>query len=390
VSVIRPVFLARRFWPRMDGAARTLADLAAELNAHGGEATVLTVLEHPHWPAPIQCRGVSVARLPKPSPGRLGEFCYARRVARWLRDHADRYNLVYVSGLKRDARTAIAAVGRRVPVVLRDERAGWNGDCLWQLEARGGWGIRNSCMKAAALVAPSRQTHQELLVAGFPKNRIHHIPHGVPPRARRTSQTKRIARAMLAESHPALDVPAWTPLAVYTGQLHREKNLASLVAAWRKVVDRWPDARLWLAGEGPERTSLLEQIEARRLSGRIFLVGMFDHVDTLLDAADVFVLPSPEEDMSVSLLEAMAAGLPVVACDTPGNRDVATDGRHGILTPPGDAAALAAALLRLIGQPELAADLGAAAQDHVNEHFPLAKTVDTHITLFETLLGGKR
>jgi glycosyltransferase involved in cell wall biosynthesis len=389
VSVIRPVFLTRRFWPRMDGAARTLADLAAALNARGGEATVLTVLEHPHWPAPIQCRGVPVARLPKPTPGRLGEFCYARRIARWLRDHADRYNLVYVSGLRRDARTAIEAVGRRVPVVLRAERAGWNGDCLWQTEARGGWGIRDSCAKAAALVAPSRQTHQELL-AGFPRNQIQLIPHGVPPRPKRTSQTKRIARAMLTESHPALDVPAWTPLAVYTGRLHRRKDLARLVAAWRPVVDRWPDARLWLAGEGPERTALLEQIEARRLSDRVFLVGMFDHVDTLLDAADLFVLPSPDEDMSVSLLEAMAAGLPVVACDIPGNRDVAIDGRHGILTPPGAAAALSAALLRLIDHPELAADMGEAAQDHVNKHFPLAKTVEAHITLFETLLGGNR
>ena len=388
MSLIRPVFLTRRFWPRMDGAARTVADLAAELSAHGAGATVLTVLEHPAWPASIRCRGVSVRRFAKPE-GRLGEFRYERGLARWLRENADRYNLVYVSGLKQDAYAAMSAVGGRVPVVLRAEKAGRRGDCLWQLDARCGRRIKQRCLKAAALVGPSRQTHAELVAAGYPRPRIHYIPHGACPRPKRDHRTKRLARAALAESRAALDLPNWAPLAIYTGRLHRAKGLAHLVAAWRPIADRWPSAQLWLAGDGPDRVALAEQIEARHLSGRVALVGAFDHVDVLLDAADLFVLPSPDEDMSVSLLEAMAAGLPVVACDVPGNRDLVSDGREGLLTPPGDAAVLSAAIARLLNGPGLAAAMGAAAQDRASRDFPLAKSVDAHITLFEELLAGR-
>ncbi|MCX7424258.1 MAG: glycosyltransferase family 4 protein [Planctomycetia bacterium] len=388
MSPIRPVFLARRFWPRMDGAARTVADLAAELAARGAEPTVLTVLEHPAWPASIRCRGVSVKRFAKPL-GRLGEFRYERELARWLRENADRYDLLYVSGLKHDAYAAVSAVGGRVPVVLRAEKAGRHGDCLWQLDARCGRRIKRCCLKASALVGPSRQTHAELVAAGYPRPRIHHIPHGVSPRPKRNHRTKRLARAALAESRSALDLPNWAPLAIYTGRLHRAKDLAQLVAAWRPIADRWPNAQLWLAGDGPDRAALLEQIEARHLTGRVALVGTFDCVDVLLDAADLFVHPSPDEDMSVSILEAMAAGLPIVACDIPGNRDLVSDGCEGLLTPPGDAAALSAAIGRLLDQPELAVQLGAAAQDRAGRDFPLAKSVDAHITLFEELLAGR-
>ena len=386
VNLIRPVFITRRFWPRMDGAARTIADLAAELTARGAEVTVLTTLDHPRWPAHIQCRGVAVERLAGPAEGRCGELRYLRRLTRWLRDHRDRYNLVYVSGLKHDALAAITAVGRSVPVVLRAEKAGRHGDCLWQLDA-GARRLKRGCMKAAALIGPSPQTHRELIAAGYPRPRIHPISHGTPPRPKRSVQTRRVARAVLAESRPALDVPNWVPLAVYTGRLHRSKGLAHLVAAWKPIVARWPNARLWLAGEGPDRAALLRQIEARNLSGRVELIGMFDQVDVLLDAADLFILPSNDEDLSVSLLEAMAAGLPVVACDIPGNRDLVTDGQEGILIPPGDAAALSAAGFRLIDEPELAARMGDAAADRVNRVFPLAKMVDEHVTLFEELIA---
>jgi glycosyltransferase involved in cell wall biosynthesis len=89
--------------------------------------------------------------------------------------------------------------------------------------------------------------------------------------------------------------------------------------------------------------------------------------------------------MSVALLEAMAAGLPIVATDNPGNRDVVTDGEHALLAGAKDAGAVAAAIGRLLDQPELGSRLGAAARDRVKEHFPLAKMVDEHVRLFEEL-----
>ena len=388
MNAIRPLFLARHFWPRMDGATRTVADLAAELAARGHDVTVLTVLDHPQWPTTIQCRGASVERLPQPRPGRWGRFLHARRVARWLRENADRYNLIHVSDLRDDAETALWAVGRRVPVVLRHENTGPQGDCLWQNESSVGGRIKKRCMAAAALVGPSSLACDELKAAGYPRSRIHHIPRGVAQRPRRSAHAKRLARAALAESNAALDLPLWAPLAVYVGRLEASKRLDQLVAAWRAVADRWPHARLWLAGEGPERAALLRQIEARQLSDRVSLVGMFDQIDVLLDAADLFVSPSPDGDLPMALLEAMAAGLPVVARDTRGNREAVVEGQTGLLVPPGDAQGLAQAMFRLIHQPDLAAELGDAARQRVHEHFPLAKMIEDHITLFEKLIAG--
>ncbi|HLA86156.1 MAG TPA: glycosyltransferase, partial [Thermoguttaceae bacterium] len=163
------------------------------------------------------------------------------------------------------------------------------------------------------------------------------------------------------------------------------RGLGRLLAAWVKVVAERPRARLWLVGHGPERATLQERINGLGLGHSVALVGRFDEVDVVLAAADAFVLPSIEEDLSVALLEAMAAGLPPVACDNAGNREVVENERQGLLVPPRDTDALAEAIGRLIDQPEQARRLGAVARDRVERHFPLAKTIESHVKLFEGL-----
>ena len=142
-------------------------------------------------------------------------------------------------------------------------------------------------------------------------------------------------------------------------------------------------------GEGPFRKPLLDRISSLGLTGRAILPGSFDCIDELLHAADVFVLPSREGDQSLSLLEAMAAGLPIVAGDTPANRDVLADGRQGQLVGPGGAAALAGAILRLLDAPGLAIRLGTEARRRACENFSLAATAAAHQELFERLVRDK-
>ena len=88
----------------------------------------------------------------------------------------------------------------------------------------------------------------------------------------------------------------------------------------------------------------------------------------------------------MAILEAMAAGLPVVAADVPANRWLVSDGQDGVLTPPGDAAALGRAISRLLEQPDLAARLGNAARERAS-HLSLAQMADAHLTLFDRLTG---
>lgn len=388
MSLPRLVLVTRRFWPLVGGAERVMAGLASELAARGFSVTLLTARWQRGWPAEFTFGSVPVVRLPNPPVRFWGTVRYVQALARWLRRNRPRYDLVYVSMLKHDAYAAVTAVGDRVPVVLRAEGAGRSGDCVWQLDALCGRRIKHRAMRAAAFVGPSRAIERELQAAGYARPRIHYLPNGVaipPPRDR---AARRDARAALASVQPMLNIPEAAPLAVYTGRLHPAKGLGELVEAWDAVRADWPAARLCVAGEGPLRDTLQDQINARNLGGHILLAGTFDSVDELLAAADLFVLPSHEEGMSLALLEAMAAGLPIVATDIPGNRELAADGQHALLVPPGDAEALADAMARLLGNGSLAAQLAAAARGRVAEEFSLATCVDRHVALFEDLVDA--
>jgi glycosyltransferase involved in cell wall biosynthesis len=130
----------------------------------------------------------------------------------------------------------------------------------------------------------------------------------------------------------------------------------------------------------------MRAIEERQLTGRVVPVGVFDDTDALLAAADVFVAPDPD-GAPLAVLEAMAAAAPLVAADVPANGWLVTEGLHGRLVPPGDAAALAAAVSGLFERPEWAARLGAAAWRRAAAEFPLARMVDEHLRLLDQIQG---
>jgi glycosyltransferase involved in cell wall biosynthesis len=276
------------------------------------------------------------------------------------------------------------------PVVLRAEGAGLTGDCFWQLDANFGRRIKARCQRADAFVAPSRAIENELVAAGYARNRIHYLPNGVTLRTPADTTTSRELRAALAEAESSLTLPPDAPLALYTGRLHPVKGLETLVAAWKQVDEQMPAARLWIIGEGPERAALNEQIGHLGLQGRVVLAGPFDQVDDLLQAADLFVLPSREEGMSISLLEAMSAGLPVIATRIPGNEAIVTDDREGRLVPVDRPDALGEAILSLLRDRPTAARLGTAARERAAREFSIEGSAAAHLEVFEHLLHGQR
>jgi glycosyltransferase involved in cell wall biosynthesis len=364
-----------------------MADLAAGFRARGCQVTLLTARWDDRWPERIELYRVPVVRLPQPQRRVLGTARYMLALHHWLRRQRSNYDLVYVSMLKHDAFAALAAA-RGAPVVLRAEGAGATGDVAWQRQGTAGSLIRRRCRTAAALVAPSQRIEEELVAAGYPAPRVHRIANGVriPPPI--DAQRRKIARDALSLAHTALYVPPGSPLAVYTGRLHPGKGLEDLLVAWAKVLASWPDGRLWLVGDGPLRGSLAAQINRLGLSGRVVLAGTFQQVDELLAAADLFVLPSYEEGMSLALLEAMAAGLPIVASDIPGNRELVEHERHGLLAPPGRIEPLADAMLRIIDNPAAAEPLAQAARQRAIARFSLDQCVDEHLQLFCQLLSS--
>ncbi len=384
----RLVLASRRFWPLVGGAEVMMARLAAGFCARGAQTTLLTARWQADWPAEIEHRGVRIVRLPNPGRRFWGTWKYMRAISAWLQANRSRFDLAYVSMLKHDAYAAVGAASKlHFPVVLRAEGAGLTGDCHWQLEANFGRRIKKRCQQADAFVAPSPAIERELIAAGYPRERIRYLPNGVqtPPEREATSQVE--ARASLALADAAFAVAPGAPIVLYTGRLHAGKGLDYLLLAWAKVVQQAPAARLWIVGEGEFRPKLAALIGSLGIGGSARLAGAYDDVEEFLVAADVFVLPSLEEGLSLSLLEAMAEGLGVAATDIPANRLLVRDGEEGRLFAPADAASLANVLLELLRDPGLVARLGARARESVRATYSFDRLVDDHLQLFNRLLS---
>jgi glycosyltransferase involved in cell wall biosynthesis len=275
-------------------------------------------------------------------------------------------------------------------VVLRAEGSGPTGDCHWQHTATFGARIKRECLKATAIVAPGQALVEELLDAGYPRDRVVAINNGVPLGEIRDVASRRAARTMLTDLDWQLNTSESTPVALFTGRLHRDKGLEHLVRAWQVVTRRWRHARLWLVGDGPDRGRLVDLVHELQLRGKVVLPGLFSDPQALLAAADVFVLPSQQEGMSIAVLEAMAAGLPVVVSDIPGNRPLVEHEEHGLLVPYGDPHALARAIERLFAARQLARALGAAARSRVEREFSVGRSAEEHLELFTRLVRAER
>ena len=385
---LRLAIIAQRFWPRVGSLETRVGQLACGLADRGVAVTIVTVRWHPQWPAEIYYHGIPVVRLDPPPAGRWRTWRWTRSLAQWLQRHCGQFDLVCVWGLMHEARTAIQvmtqAAGSYFPVVLVPERTGWHGDCFRQVYVFGGRGIKRACLRARALVAHSPAARRELEAAGYPRERIVDLPMGVPLSPPRTPETQAAARASLAESNSALQLPADARLVVSTGRLEAGRGWEQLLSAWPIVARRKVDARLWLAGETPAAKAVSERIEALGLSGRVRVIGMFDDVEGLLAAADIHAAPAPDGSPQ-SLVEAMAAGIPSVAIDVPLNRWLVGNDAAGLLVPPENAVALAAAISRLLDDPALATRLGAAGRQRAEAEFDLGKMVEGYLELFESV-----
>jgi glycosyltransferase involved in cell wall biosynthesis len=171
-------------------------------------------------------------------------------------------------------------------------------------------------------------------------------------------------------------------LVVAVGRLSPEKGFDDFIAAAEIVLRESPRVGFLLIGEGPSRAALEKEISDRRLNGRVVLTGFRNDVDQILVQADVLAQSSHTEGLPNVILEASAAGIPVVATAVGGTPEVVSDQKSGYLVPPRDSHALAIRLLELLQSPELRACLGAAGRRHVEAHFSFVHQSAEYMRLF--------
>jgi glycosyltransferase involved in cell wall biosynthesis len=224
---------------------------------------------------------------------------------------------------------------------------------------------------ADAVVAPSRVTAREL-EADYGCRVSAVIANGVTP-------PELPPRPPAAEGVEVL----------YAGRLRTRKAVAVLVEAFATVHAQAADARLRLLGDGEQRPALEEQARRLGLGEAIRFEGAVPHqrMGELYAAADLFCLPSLYEGFPLAILEAMAAGLPVVATRVAGNPEAVEDGVHGRLVEAEDVAGLAAALLELIGDDEGRRRMGRQARRRVEEEFSIERIGAAYRALWDGLAG---
>lgn len=202
---------------------------------------------------------------------------------------------------------------------------------------------------------------------------------GVAAGACRPEQAIVIHNAVDVSSFPVRCHDGNAPRIVSVGRLAFPKDFSTLVAALASIETDW---RAALIGEGPLRDEIAGELNRRGLGQRVDLLGTRDDVHDLLASADVFVLSSHSEGFPVSVLEAMAVGLPVVASDVGGVSEAVVHGETGLLVPADDPPALAEAIERLLRDAPLRFRLGAAGLERVRRHFDVVPFRRAHLELY--------
>lgn len=282
--------------------------------------------------------------------------------------HAHQYTPFFYAALAKllrrgRPRLILTEHGRHYPDIVSAQRRLGNRILLGRLADR----INAVCAFSADALAAND---------GFARDRIDVIPNGIEV-------------DQFEHSQPAGDLADGRRYVTCIARFHPVKDHATLLRGFAMIAPACPDVDLVLAGDGPLRIDLESLAQTLRVGGRVRFLGVRRDIAAILKASTVFCLTSVSEAASLTVLEAMASGVPTVLTNVGGNPELVEDRVHGLLVPRADPAGVATALRTLLDDPQYAAGLAAAAMDRVRQHFLLETTVARYDTLYAQLSEGR-
>jgi len=304
-----------------------------------------------------------------PCEGRWDWSCL-RRIRQWLRSLAP--EIVHCHGYKADLYGFGATRGLGAPLVATCHN--WtNENRQLTLYAKADRLVLRHFHHVAAV---SESVRSKLFAAGVASRKMSVVGNGVPVEA-------------ISSAAPTLGglSEGKYNLVGAVGRLVPTKGFDVLLEAAPRVLAEAPSTRFVIVGEGPDRARLEEIVRRNSLEGRVILTGSRSDMPGVYRSLSQFVLPSLNEGMPMSVLEAMAAGLPVVSTRVGAVPKLLEDSRAGVVVKPGDAAQLATAILRLLGQPAEARAMGLNGFGWVKDRFSSRHMAQTYLSLYESLLG---
>jgi glycosyltransferase involved in cell wall biosynthesis len=234
------------------------------------------------------------------------------------------------------------------------------------------------------LIVMNPEDYERAQKMGFKPEKNLFFVHGVGVDLERFSPTPEKSSSSLREE---LGLGDQDVVVTYIGEFTSTKNHAFLLAAWRRVAGEEPRAHLLLIGDGRLRKAMERKVITEGIPHVRFL-GFRSDVPQLLQATDIFVLPSRREGLPRSIMEAMAAGKPVVATNVRGSRDLVEHGVTGLLVELGDVDGLAQALLQLIRDPELRRRMGEASRAKIQD-YDLSRVLVEMAAIYGRYLSGQ-
>jgi glycosyltransferase involved in cell wall biosynthesis len=281
----------------------------------------------------------------------------------------ERPHIVHANSSKAGILARLAAVAARVPIRIFTVHG-------WAFRAHAGLASR-LYLWADRLVSPL--TTLTICVSASERSA------GIAARTCRAGRTVVIPNVVDVNAAQVARLDGAPSRVISVGRLKAPKDFVTLTRALARVSSPYFEAQF--VGDGPDRATVEAEADTLGLDGRLRLLGDRADVPALLARSDVFVLSSTSEGMPVSVAEAMAAGLPVVATAVGGVAELVVDGETGFLVPPRDAGALAAAITRLLADPVLRRRMGSSARSRAEAIFDLDRFRAAHLDVYRTALA---
>ena len=357
------------------GLERAVIDLVAAQLARGHRCQVVCLFERGQLAGEVEALGVAVHACGKRSG-------LAPRALLRLRRHlrAQATEILHTHNATAHYHAVLAALGLPLRRTLNTRHGMGALDTGSRREAL----YRRAMRRTDAVVTVCEAAREDLQhSAALPGTRIVAVPNGI--RTERFEATSAEARVALAAT---LGLPAATPIIGTVCRLNWAKDHAGLLHAFADLRAQGVDAALAIVGDGALRAELATLAHTLGCADRVFLLGDRSDVAALLRGFHVFALSSLTEGYSITLLEACAAALPIVATDVGGNREIVRDGINGALVAARDRAALGDRLRQLLVEPEAARAMGQAGRAWVLEEGSFTTMATRYDALYAGSAGG--
>lgn len=354
------------------GAEQMLLRLADEYGRRG--LSQMVCLRKEGWLADeVRRKGITLKIMPLK---KLPDLGWLKEIYQWAKGTG--VKAIHAHEFAMNVRAGILGRWLGIPAVATVHGKGYYGDKWVRRQAY------RLTSRSASLVAVSDDIRKQLInQCGVKPQMVSVIFNGVDTDRFQFNLDKR----RIFREH--FDVKENQLLLGTVGSYYQVKGHRYLIEAMKYLVARNPDVELVMAGQGPLADELRKQANDNGVGEHVKIVGYINDIPGFLSALDIFVLPSLSEGLSLALLEASAVECCIVATDVGGNSEIIQNHVSGILTPPGDAKALAEALIDLFN-PEIRSSLAASAVVRVKRDWSIQRTADRYLDVLDPngLYGG--